>query len=154
MFEGMKVFFKDVGAKRSNRSSQRPGQALRPGLVPPHPGAAGGCAQGLSPSLPHEEVVTAFVWVLLVNAVEAGDQCVTLGLPQLPPLPVGMGRLRSSMGLLPWGDKGGYPHAMQEIWNLPELRDEFQSLRQEPDKLLLLLSFLLPLSFLTLWLDK
>lgn len=58
------------------------------------------------------------------------------------------------MGLLPWGDKGGYPHAMQEIWNLPELRDEFQSLRQEPDKLLLLLSFLLPLSFLTLGLDK
>lgn len=58
----------------------------------------------------------------LVNAVEAGVQCVTPGFPHLPPFSLGMGRQRSSMGSLPWGGKGGYPHTLREIWDLPELR--------------------------------
>lgn len=71
--------------------------------------------------------------------------------PELPQLSVSMGRQRICMGLLPWGGKGGYPHAMQEIWDILSW-DGFQSLRQGPDKLLLL--FFLPLSLLTLGLDR
>lgn len=136
-------------------TSQLPGQACRArSCTSTHASTAGGCCQGLSSSLPHREVVMAFVWVLLVNAVAAGVQCVSPGFPQLPPPPMGLGRQRGPAGVLPWGRQGGYPHAIQEICDFPELRAEFQSPRQAtrptfPPPLSLLL-----LSLLTLRLDR
>lgn len=95
-----------------------------------HANRAGGCCQGLSPSLPHREVVTVLIWVLLGNAVAAGARCVTPGFPPLPPPPAGLQRQRGPAGMLPRGRQGGHPHTIWEIWDHPELRAEFRSPRE------------------------
>lgn len=117
------------------------------------PWGSTGCAHSLLSSLTHEQVVPIIVWVLPVNAVEAGVHCATPRFPQPHTFSVGVGRQGSSMGLQPWGGKGGYPHAMQEIWDLPELKWISES-ETGTWQVLLLLFFLLPLSLLTLWLDR
>lgn len=106
-----------------NRSSELPGQALGPSLAPPHPGAAQVVLRASHPLCCMRRLLQHFSgfcsWMLWEQEFSVS---VWPGFPQLPPLSVGMGRQRSSMGLLPWGGKGGYPHTIQEIWDLPGLR--------------------------------
>lgn len=83
-----------------------------------HTNTAGGCCQGLSLSLPHREVVLAFNWSLLVNAVSAGVWCVVLEHNRFPlPPSMGLRRQRGPMGALLRVRKGGSPTPYKHVWS-------------------------------------